>query len=798
MALKSPRTQDHQVGPFGWDRDLPRLTVFVALLGVVWVTLWQLHPELLLSSSTTTGGDTGAHYALPAFLRSALLPQGHLTGWYPGWYDGFPLYTYYFVVPDLIAALGSYVLPYAVAFKFATIVGSIAMPFAAYSLGRLFGLRAPIPSTLAIATLPFLFDSTFTIDGGNLFSTLAGEYAFSLGLALSLVVFGLFARGVRNGRGSILTPLVMAVCLGSHLIPYLYAIGGALVVTALALLPPWLLNGDDAQGSTLGLLAPLDRLSRRAALWWSLRTALIGAALSGWWWVPFVTGQGLANPMGYVNVTDYAPKLFPGADNWVFFLAAIGVFLGFRRLSRFVVTVTALGTVAALGFILAPQGSLWNERILPLWFISVYLLAGWAVGEVLAAIARRHRTRQLVHFSTGEGNRRPAAGQWLPGAALGPLIALGLAVVVVVPPMIPGVIAPSTLKKVGVTVGANQVSSWAAWNYSGVEAKPAYPEYRGLISTMERLSKRFGCGRAMWEYSPDLDRFGTPMGLMLLPYWTNGCIGSQEGLFFEASATTPYHFLIQAEVSTRPSNPQVGLPYGGVDVGLGVKHLQMLGVKYLMVSSPEVATEADADASLTKVATSGPWDKATGGASHATWSIYLIGDSSMVTGMTHLPVVVPGIAATSTTWKQANVAWFLNPERREVPLAATGPAWWPRGRASTTTSPEVEPVSISRIQHSGSTMSFDASGTGRPVLVKVSYSPRWHVAGAEGPYRVSPNLMVVVPTSSHVVMTYGGETMSWLGLVVSMLGMVALVSVAVLRRRTGRHELPKRPLLHRL
>jgi hypothetical protein len=83
------------------------------------------------------------------------------------------------VFPDLLAALASSVIPYGVAFKLATIAGSVLMPIAAYWCGRLFRLAAPIPAVLAVAMLPFLFDSTFTIDGGNLFSTLAGEYAFS-------------------------------------------------------------------------------------------------------------------------------------------------------------------------------------------------------------------------------------------------------------------------------------------------------------------------------------------------------------------------------------------------------------------------------------------------------------------------------------------------------------------------------------------------------------------------------------------------------------------------------------------
>jgi hypothetical protein len=35
-------------------------------------------------------------------------------------------------------------------------------------------------------------------------------------------------------------------------------------------------------------------------------------------------------------------------------------------------------------------------------------------------------------------------------------------------------------------------------------------------------------------------------------------------------------------------------------------------------------------------------------------------------------------------------------------------------------------------------------------VVKISYFPRWHAIGATGPYRVSPNLMAVVPTVKDV------------------------------------------------
>ena len=94
------------------------------------------------------------------------------------------------------------------------------------------------------------------------------------------------------------------------------------------------------------------------------------------------------------------------------------------------------------------------------------------------------------------------------------------------------------------------ITSWANWNFTGYEGKPYYPEYYAVVKTMAKVGQDHGCGRAMWEYSSDLNNYGTPMALMLLPFWTNECIGSMEGLYFEASATTPYHFLNQSELST--------------------------------------------------------------------------------------------------------------------------------------------------------------------------------------------------------------------------------------------------------
>ena len=74
----------------------------------------------------------------------------------------------------------------------------------------------------------------------------------------------------------------------------------------------------------------------------------------------------------------------------------------------------------------------------------------------------------------------------------------------------------------------------------------------------------------------------------------------------------------------------------------------------------------------------------------------------------------------------------------------------------------------------------------RPVLVKVSYFPNWKVSGATGPWRAAPNLMVVVPTSHQVVLSYGATNADRAGQVVTAVAVAVAVGLAALAWRTKR------------
>ena len=73
-------------------------------------------------------------------------------------------------------------------------------------------------------------------------------------------------------------------------------------------------------------------------------------------------------------------------------------------------------------------------------------------------------------------------------------------------------------------------------------------------------------------------------------------------------------------------------------------------------------------------------------------------------------------------------------------------------------------------------ISFHVDKVGVPVLVKVSYFPNWTAHGAEGPYRIAPNMMVVVPTSNDVRLTFDRSTSDLFFYALTGLGILLLIA----------------------
>src|SRR5690606_38080588 len=287
---------------------------------------------------------------------------------------------------------------------------------------------------------------------------------------------------------------------------------------------------------------------------------------------------------------------------WVFALALLGTGLAAARRLRVGIFLALATLGAGVAFVVLPEGRLWNGRLLPFYYLTTMLLAGLAVSELVRTVS------DIVR-----GPRRAPVTAGVP-------VALGALAVILVVVGVPLGQLPYTRAIEGgyqwprfspwrvTATPASFVPSWARWNFSGYELQETYREYRDVVTTMAELGEQRGCGRAFWEYDKELlDSYGRPMSLMLLPHGTDGCIRSMEGLYFEASATTPFHCLVQVELSTNPSAAQRDLPYGHFDIAKGVDHLQMMGVRYYMATSDNAVAQARSHPDLTEVAASGPW-----------------------------------------------------------------------------------------------------------------------------------------------------------------------------------------------
>jgi len=810
--------------------SLESWVTFFVVIAAAAIVFARLHPSKIFLDTTPAGGDMGAHVWAPAYLRDSLLPNFSIRGWTQDWYAGFPALHFYMVLPYLMIVALDVLLPYGIAFKLIAVSGVVTIPISAYLFGRLARMPFPMPALMSVAGLLFVFDFNFTIYGGNIASTLAGEFAFSLSLSFVLVFLGHFVRGLETGTNRGWAALFLALAGLSHLIPFAFAVAAAVVIVAvrsLHRLPRLLGMGQTALVLAAGLMllvatfrvtdAAVPRLGVLTLLiglllftdvprlFWAFTAGVSGLLLTAFWVFPFLMRREYLNDMGWEKLTTvrenlFLPEQLPGdAVNleltWVLALAGAGIFLGILFWDRMALTWTAILAVTGFAFVHWPQNRLWNARFLGFWYLSLYVLAAFGVYFMSKALATEIKRR-----SESEASTRPAlfgVAQFGYHTFRLAVPAVSLALAFLFTSLHLGLLPGGTRTPEGGYAWGplrvspddmNFVSGWAEWNFSGYEQKPAYPEYFDLVTTMDQVGRDNGCGRALWEFGrEELDRFGTPMALMLLPNYTDGCIASMEGLYFETSATVAQHFLLQSELSQDPSRPMRDLPYSDFNIDEGIAHMRLMGVAYYMAfSETALAGANDRPEDLVPVAQSGGW------------TIYEVQGTQIVAPLLNEPAVVEDISHAGREWTDPAVAWFNDPEARQVVLVDDGPSDWARVqliddgeaplRAELAPRRELDPVVVSDVVIDDDSVSFSVDRIGVPVVVRVGYFPNWRVSGADEIYRATPNFMVVVPTSNDVVLRYKDTPVEYAGYAMTIVGVLLLFAF----RRIGTMGLDRR------
>lgn len=727
--------------------------------------------DRVLLNTFPTGGDNGGHLGMPAYVRRVLAPQWRITGWSNDWFAGVPILALYFPLPTWIIIALDTVLPYSIAYKLVTIAGTVLLPWAAWRLGRKASLSSPAPLFLAMASVAYLLNRSYRILGGNILSTMAGEFSFSLSLLFCVLYFGSLLDVLRHDRHRVSAVLLLGATGLSHVVPSMLAVAGT--------------------GALLLCFADRTRLRRQITS--TLTVGTIGGLLAAFWIVPFASLLPYTNSMDYERNTLLRTSLLPFLPGkhtlhvlpdggalmaGAFAFAVVAIAWGLWRRVPFVSALVLIGGASAVGFVVWPTGSMWNNRLLPLWFFALFLLGGVGAAAIVGRLTRSSAVASV-------------SGVAIMFVALAPTF-----------DALPGwfplpVHAKSgwqfeALKNNKEYRSADLPFAWASTNAEGMQRKKAWPEYRTLMSTLNTLP----CGRLFWEQDKGYVRFGSSMSLMAIPFFTKSCIQSVEGLYFESTQTTPFSFITSSLVSAAPSNPQRDLRYASFDLDRGIDRLRRLGTRYLLASSDRLKNAARARTDLREVARSGQF------------IVYEISDHATVESLVARPVVVRGATAgLDGGFMDLGLAQWSDPTVLPDTYVVDGPPTWPRadltvkrtrapgklrdtrGTGVTLTplrpvaAPALAAVTVTDVDLQPTSLRFHVDRIGVPVLVRMSWSPGWRATGASGIYRAAPNFFVVVPTSNDVGITMARTGPELLGLGLSAFGLIALGAVAIGDRR---------------
>ncbi|NMB92039.1 MAG: hypothetical protein GYA31_00130 [Parcubacteria group bacterium] len=511
------------------------IIVTLIIFALIYGFLGQHIPwQYVLKNTIISGGDTGSHNYV-AWYSHEIFPK--LKWWSPDWYAGFPFLYFYppflYYLTDILSAL----IPFNIAFKLITLLGTFLLPLAIYLFLKLLKFEFPIPAIGSLFSLGLLFLEKFSIYGANLPSTLAGEFSYAFCFALFFIFFGFLYRDLKNNKVSGIPILFLALMAISH--PF------AVIVSVLV--------------AVLLLISSLITRKFKSIFSKILITYGLGFGLSAFWSLPFLFLLGYTSKMTWTKVINFK-EMFPPTLYPLLIIAIIGLIYGFWKRKKEILYVLLIIIASTIPYFLLNHSSIWNTRFLPFVIIGYIILAAMGLGFFINDFSNL-----VFRFKNSE---KKLIFNYL----LRSLITIAFASIFIF------VYLPKTI---------TYIDFWMEWNYKGFESKN---EWSKLVALSDYL-KALPYGRVMWEYRGDYDKFGTPRVLENLPIWTGK--PTFEGLLIESSISGYFHFINQAETTKTPTAAIAGMKYPSFNFENGVKHMQLFGANYFVAYTQDIKNLAD-------------------------------------------------------------------------------------------------------------------------------------------------------------------------------------------------------------
>ncbi len=678
-----------------------------------------LRIDLIFQDNTPTGGDMGAHIvAIDTFIKD-FMPNFQINGWSNDWFAGYPLYYFYFPVPPLITFFLNLTFPFGVAFKIMVAMSTILVVYSFEKLMRKTSNQFSIFG--ASAGLFYVFTESFTIYGGNLASTLAGQYSFGYSLAFANLSIFYLIKSKNNFRFPI-SSIFLALSLMSHLIPF--------IIFSPIYAFYWLSKKQKLNQKILSISIFLALVSR-----WSLSMFMNLEYTTNMSYTPFSRLDDLIKD-------DILPIIFILLGLLIFKHKNLIKSESFNLFDLYIVSSSVLL------YFFVPEGALWNGRLVSFFNLGIVFIFFKTIEifvEDLNFYQQGVNSLTILFLGVTIYCLYVFYEKWSTYQSyLNLYIPIIFLILIYALLNLNNVVVQLNLLIVSIIFSTiSFLPHWLNWNFTGYEGKNDWNQIESLYTQLENLKP----GRIMWEPNSDMNKYGTPMTLMTIPYFTNHT--SMEGLYFDSSITTPFHFISVSGLAKRPSNPVGGLSYINNQFDKGVDYLYDLGVDYFISYTEEIESKAMNSDRLTFLFSSEPF------------SVFEV-NSSKIELISQDIVVFSKVnkqeGILSSLFRNTNITNFFQKayenfdelDEKRVVEVSNKIVIQPSNKND---------LEVTDLKITNKKISFFTNNPGELHLIKVSYFPNWSISKGLGPFRTSPSFMSVIPNQEYVEINFEKTTL---------------------------------------
>ena len=662
----------------------------IIILLIITVFLFSFFkPSLIFSNSITAGGDTASHYYTASFLKNELFPKS--AGWTMGNYAGYPILQFYFPLPFMLMVLLSYIIPLQVAFKIVTVLGTFLLPISVYYILKLLDFKFPTPILGAIFSLAFLFNEENSMWGGNIPSTLAGEFSHSLSLSLSVLFFGTLYYALtkypKNKKLLILNSILFTLISLSHIYTMFIA--------------------------SLSSLFLLSRNFKKRFIYMTIMYS-ISLLLMSFWIIPFFLNIQYTTAYNINWNFNSFFEVVPIILIPFFILGIIGILYllifhinkneSHEETNHKIIYLLSPLILSFFFFGIANHIGLVDIRFL----IVIYL---WSI--ILAAIGTSYLLILIFKYIPKLKSEK--------SKKVFPLIILILTLIFI-------------------NANTTFIPSWIKWNYEGFEGKASWPEFVEINKFLEGTVQD---PRVVYEHSHFNDKFGTERAFESLPLFSGR--STLEGVYMQSSISSPFIFYIQSEISEKRSCPfWNNYQCTSINLNKASQHLKMFNVLHYIVRSDKIKSELVNNSNYNLLKKTNDYEiyKINGNT------------NKYVTPLKNEPILLvlnnfQDWKQISYEWftkgdldthlvfsKKSDDNFILTENQNNL-------------NVSTLKKVELESCKIDE-EVKNNEINIKTDCINKPVLIKVSYHPGWKVQGADKIYLVSPSFMLIYPTEENV------------------------------------------------